>query len=247
MRFSQRRGLKPVREALQTDSMDDDLRNSWNEVHHYFLECQDFYLKECKVAFIVAYTSQLHFFKRPISQIEEGSMKFVSRIMKWFMNSEWYEVYDFIESLRNLNQDVFDDKEFLDNFASDINSVLERKKSGYRFVGADIAPIVEQHEIEAIQECLEAPELFVGARIHIASALQLYSNRQNPDYRNSIKEAISAIESAACVIARKRESYPRSSLKAYKKEAQYPPGSWEKHSKSCTDIQAIPAVFGMQC
>ena len=94
MRFSQRRGLKPVREALQTDSMDDDLRNSlWNEVHHYFLECQDFYLKECKVAFIVAYTSQLHFFKRPISQIEEGSMKFVSRIMKWFMNSEWYEVY----------------------------------------------------------------------------------------------------------------------------------------------------------
>ena len=153
----------------------------------------------------------------------------------------------FIEFLRNSNQDVFDDKEFLDNFASDINSVLERKKSGYRFVGADIAPIVEQHEIEAIQECLEAPELFAGARIHIPSALQLYSNRQNPDYRNSIKEAISAIESAACVIARKRESYPSTSLKAYKKEAQYPPGSWEKHSKSCTDIQAIPAVFGMQC
>ena len=40
---------------------------------------------------------------------------------------EWYEVYDFIEFLRNLNQDVFDDKEFLDNSASDINSVLERK------------------------------------------------------------------------------------------------------------------------
>lgn len=124
----------------------------------------------------------------------------------------------FIEFLRNSNQDVFDDKEFLDNFASDINSVLERKKSGYRFVGADIAPIVEQHEIEAIQECLEAPELFAGARIHIPSALQLYSNRQNPDYRNSIKEAISAIESAACVIAGNAKATLGAALKLIKKK-----------------------------
>ena len=243
MRFSQRRGLKPVREALQTDSMDDDLRNSWNEVHHYFLECQDFYLKECKVAFIVAYTSQLHFFKRPISQIEEGSMKFVSRIMKWY---RVVRSLGFIEFLRNSKQDVFDDKEFLDNSASDINSVLERKKSGYRFVGADIAPIVEQHEIEAIQECLEAPELFAGARIHIPSALQLYSNRQNPDYRNSIKEAISAIESAACVIAGNAKATLGAALKLIKKKHDIHPAMGEAFEK-LYGYNAIPAVFGMQC
>ena len=152
----------------------------------------------------------------------------------------------FIEFLRNSNQDVFDDKEFLDNSASDINSVLERKKSGYRFVGADIAPIVEQHEIEAIQECLEAPELFVGARIHIASALQLYSNRQNPDYRNSIKEAISAIESAACVIAGNAKATLGAALKLIKKKHDIHPAMGEAFEK-LYGYKAIPAVFGMQC
>ena len=152
----------------------------------------------------------------------------------------------FIEFLRNSNQDVFDDKEFLDNFASDINSVLERKKSGYRFVGADIAPIVEQHEIEAIQECLEAPELFAGARIHIPSALQLYSNRQNPDYRNSIKEAISAIESAACVIAGNAKATLGAALKLIKKKHDIHPAMGEAFEK-LYGYKAIPAVFGMQC
>ena len=152
----------------------------------------------------------------------------------------------FIEFLRNSNQDVFDDKEFLDNFASDINSVLERKKSGYRFVGADIAPIVEQHEIEAIQECLEAPELFAGARIHIPSALQLYSNRQNPDYRNSIKEAISAIKSAACVIAGNAKATLGAALKLIKKKHDIHPAMGEAFEK-LYGYKAIPAVFGMQC
>ena len=38
---------------------------------------------------------------------------------------------------------------------------------------------------------------FAGARGHLAQALSLLSDRENPDFRNSIKESISAVESLA--------------------------------------------------
>jgi hypothetical protein len=41
--------------------------------------------------------------------------------------------------------------------------------------------------------------------VHFASALQKLTDRENPDYRNSIKESISAVESA-CKILTKREN-----------------------------------------
>lgn len=43
------------------------------------------------------------------------------------------------------------------------------------------------------------PDQLAGARTHISTALQLLSDRENPDYRNSIKESISAVE-AVCMV-----------------------------------------------
>lgn len=36
--------------------------------------------------------------------------------------------------------------------------------------------------------------------IHLRRSLELLSDRNNPDYRNSIKESISAIEAISCII-----------------------------------------------
>ena len=43
-------------------------------------------------------------------------------------------------------------------------------------------------------------------RSHLSSALRKYSDRDQPDYRNSIKEAISAIEALLSVVNGKRSS-----------------------------------------
>lgn len=40
-------------------------------------------------------------------------------------------------------------------------------------------------------------------KTHLRRALELLSDRENPDYRNSIKEPISAVESLSKVIAEK--------------------------------------------
>jgi hypothetical protein len=80
-----------------------------------------------------------------------------------------------------------------------VNYILERERSGYRFVGSQLTPITNEQELSAIQNALELPRELNPVRQHIKAALERFSDRKNPDYRNSIKESISAVE-AVCKI-----------------------------------------------
>jgi len=54
-------------------------------------------------------------------------------------------------------------------------------------------------EIQAIEDAIEYPLETVSN--HISQALQLFADRKDPDYRNSIKESISAVEALCRAIA----------------------------------------------
>ena len=70
--------------------------------------------------------------------------------------------------------------------------MLEMELSGYRLVGNRLVEITSDEEIAAIEDALvDAKRPF---RTHIERALDLIADRKNPDYRNSIKESISAVE-----------------------------------------------------
>ena len=60
--------------------------------------------------------------------------------------------------------------------------------------------ITAEAEVVLLEETLKDPD-FPGVRGHLQAALRLLSNREAPDYRNSIKESISAVESMAQVIS----------------------------------------------
>ncbi len=72
--------------------------------------------------------------------------------------------------------------------------MLEKHLSAYRFVNYRIV------EITAIETAIESPDTQETVKIHLSRALELLSDRKNPDYRNSIKESISAIEAYAQLI-----------------------------------------------
>lgn len=46
--------------------------------------------------------------------------------------------------------------------------------------------------------------VFDSVNNHLEKALSFYSDRKNPDYKNSIKESISAVESMCCIICGKK-------------------------------------------
>ena len=76
-----------------------------------------------------------------------------------------------------------------------LNEILERELSGYRIISNAITRITDEHEIKEIDRAISDNNKTVSE--HIQQALRLYSKRENPDYRNAIKEAISAVESSA--------------------------------------------------
>lgn len=111
-------------------------------------------------------------------------------LKKTFFSCEWFAVYDFIEFLIQ-DSDTFLDTEVL----KQLNAVLEKEKAAYRIVGKEVVEITDRNEIKAIEDALSHPDAPV--REHIRAALVMLSDRENPDYRNSIKESISAVE-ATC-------------------------------------------------
>lgn len=78
------------------------------------------------------------------------------------------------------------------------NGLLEREYIGYRFINGLLVGISNETEISSIEETLGNQYSVVGE--HIAKALTLLSDRDNPDYENSIKESISGVESMCCIL-----------------------------------------------
>lgn len=78
-----------------------------------------------------------------------------------------------------------------------VNEYLKREYIGYRFVDGQLTPITDDIEIEAINQAINIK--YEPVHIHLSKANKLMADRNAPDYENSIKESISAVE-ALCEI-----------------------------------------------
>lgn len=78
-----------------------------------------------------------------------------------------------------------------------VNNVLRREFIGYRFVDNQLTPISDDFEIAEIKQALENP--YNSVYDHLSKANKFIADRNKPDYENSIKESISAVE-ALCEI-----------------------------------------------
>ena len=77
------------------------------------------------------------------------------------------------------------------------NSYLQREYVGYRFIDEQLIPISDDYELEAVKKALDNP--YSPVYEHLSKANKLLGDRTSPDYENSIKESISAVE-ALCEI-----------------------------------------------
>lgn len=123
-------------------------------------------------------------------------------IKKIFFNFLWYEIYDFIEFIANNYPNNSVNKEFIEY----CNSVLETELSAYRFVDNIIVQITSEVEISEIEEALDTSKPLKAVNTHLRRSLELLADKKNPDYRNSIKESISAIESICKIITHDKKA-----------------------------------------
>jgi len=96
-------------------------------------------------------------------------------------------------------------------FVDDINQIFEQEFVGYRFIDGEITPISDEMEVAEIEQSLDIE--FQGCRAHFKKALSFLSDREKPDYKNCIKESISAVESICKVIIGKDKATLGDALK----------------------------------
>lgn len=202
MLFSQRIGISPVSKLVQREAIDNDLRNSlWNLLTGFYWDtCKSSDGDAADNMSLVKYCSRsglvtaiwLNYFKKPIDTIDPYWGACLYTIRQYFFSAKWFQIYDFIEYTAQ-----YGPAEIKSKFIKTTNIFLERENSAYRFVGDQITEITSSEEIEEVETSLRNSDKYAGVKIHLTTALALLSNRKNPDYRNSIKESISAIESLA--------------------------------------------------
>jgi hypothetical protein len=199
--FSQREGFKPVRSTLQLGSMENELRSRlWDLVTlNYWAQVSGINLDDAVNGSMRLLLRKLwhNYFKKPVDTISWDWRRVQSELRSYFFDCEWNEVYDFIEFLPAENRWTG----INDSFRSACNKVLEEELSGYRFVADQITPITAEEEIVAVEEAAKLTGKLSPVTNHIDQALALLSNRENPDYRNSIKESISAVEALCRIVA----------------------------------------------
>jgi AbiJ-like protein len=138
----------------------------------------------------------------PADEARQIAYENLLRVKKWFLDeATWHRVYGFVEWLPHLirrgTAEQFNGRERILRFASgymkELGGVLEREGSPYRFSNSQLVPITSQTELDEVARAMESP--FAGARKQIAQAITLLSMKPEPDYRNTIKESVSAIAS----------------------------------------------------
>jgi hypothetical protein len=200
MFFSQRKGLKPVSTIIQRDSINDELRNKlWNILDMVIWKRNDFLRYSSGLQSMENFSTILwhSYFKKAIDTRPPSSYEQLDVIRKYYFSCLWHEVYDFLE---------FTLRYFKDTIITDlINQTLEQELSAYRFVGDVFTDITNEQEILMLEEAISDKD-FPGVSAHLIRALELLSDRKNPDYRNSIKESISAVESLARIITKKPQA-----------------------------------------
>jgi hypothetical protein len=209
--FSDRNNIKPENKIIQLKDFDErtriQLQNMLNElylkVYHNDINdwnqsIQDFFRYVLGTIYSQSYDVSKHIRYDYIKKIIDHTLS----------RDEYDDVLTVIEAiiqywdkyLKDVDDEYFN--YFLNEYVSKslfevVNNCFEKEYVGYRFIDDIISPVSDEFEVGAILDALNNSEKVV--REHLSKANKLIADRDNPDYENSIKESISAVE-AICEI-----------------------------------------------
>ncbi len=217
--FSQRAGIVSPRTAIQRDSLDAITRTAlWNSFFRHFLTDftnSDYFTStyEFGRTFTALWTDYFH---EPIDNLEYESVSALDHLHEYFFSSASYEVFDLLEFVIAL----YAYPEVAQQFALDANAILERELCGYRLLDGLFTKVTSDPELQAIEAALQSTYPLDPVHLHLRDALAKLSDRKSPDFRNSIKEAVSAVEALSRTISGKPKGTLGDALTAIEKQAK---------------------------
>jgi hypothetical protein len=229
--FSQREGHKPVRSTFQLRSIEPELRSRlWDLVTlHYWSQCYGDDLTLNNNRSMNRFLQKLwhNYFKKPVDTIGLYWPNVLKEIRNYFFKCDWNEVYDFLEFMATESPWTGTNVSFMGG----CNDVLEQEMSGYRFIASQVTPITAEQEIAEIEKATSLDGKLMPVTKHLDQALTLLSDRKAPDYRNSIKESISAVEALCRVIGETPKATLGDALKKIEAKVKIHPALNQAFSK----------------
>lgn len=200
--FSHRMGYSPVDDAIVRERITEEVQNS-------ICNCYDDFKEELKRGYysqsgvyekMEAYLWRFFLNKR----MEDFSYRYEIVLTRVILDKSviWYRKLDIIEFsidfLYSISKVYNEYNGIIGNLVKSLNAEFKRLNFAYRIINKQFVEVTAEEEIVSIKKALE--ENMDSVREHLTNALKLCSKRPVGDYRNSIKESISAVE----VICRKR-------------------------------------------
>lgn len=203
--FSDRQGICVQNREMQLDDFDKRTRiqifNLISKIYGEIYEGESRWGDNIQSFFRYVYDE---IFCQPVDVRElNDDDKFFAQIREVILNATYDEILTFIEAVaeywdeetsRNVYS-YYSTKGAL-NVYNIFNELFKKEYVGYRFIDYRISPISNEIEVNTINETLYNNNIVSE---HISKAHNLLADRENPDYENSIKESISAVE-AICEI-----------------------------------------------
>lgn len=228
MRFSQRLGINPQVKIIQIESIDEDLKNGlWNALTLFYWDSYEApgagiygrgdYVVGSNLQNLVTLL-WLHHFKKPIDTIDEYWEYSLQNLRKYYFSAKWWQAFELVEFVANHGE-----KSVKQKFIEACNYYLNLENSAYRFVEGVLVEITSKEEIESIESAIAEAAPYGGVKTHLKRSLELLSDKQNPDFRNSIKESISAVESLAKQISGDPKATLGEVLKSLERESKLHP------------------------
>ena len=180
---------------LEVQEIPEDLRNCiWNVLSDIYFS--DIYgrIDEYSLTFNALSRCLRHsFFKVPIDARAYNPANEQKFIRTLYFRLQFPEFYDFLEAMASDEVESIYRKcgqRRRHQFLGRCNTVLEQERACIRFLSNLLTPITNEEEMTEVTKAAATDE----AGSHIHNAIELYRDRLSPDYRNSVKESISAVE-----------------------------------------------------
>lgn len=220
MRFSQRIGKREIKAELEKEGLSRELKNSlWTIILESIIDNRSNDKGYQDHSDLTIYFRELwiYFYKWPIDDLPMtygtvADYEATPTVRKWFFKSDWDLVLDFIEF----------SSEYHPEFCEICNIFFKKEMSAYRFVDGKIIEINSKEEVIEIERAINNSDKFNSVKTHLKTAIELLSDRKKPDFRNSIKESISAVESLSKIITNNNKTTLGQALKEIEKKHNIP-------------------------
>ena len=192
--FSERFGYTKASDVIIREKITPEIQNAicscYDKLEQlYRLEGYDY--PSCEVRNFEEYL-WTHFFNERLSDFKFHNFSCTDFLEE--SRKPWFQKLDLVEySIKYIHhQDCSTRTRVSERFVKLLNFEFERLNFAYRIVNNEIVEITSEQEIKAIEKAIESSPQNV--KMHLNSALEKLAQRPNGDYRNSIKESISAVE-----------------------------------------------------